>query len=238
VADPPGPTWDDLVGELALEPHGLAHQLLQARGAPSLSTRLTTFTELVSPSTNNLAKSLLLHQLSSGDPTHTLAIAQGQIATLCDLREVLELNLQGERCAMGSKCPTTSRAALTLQAGLPQAETRSCLTRTSSIGEANRFKLRRELRCAFPQHPPWLGSQATQAADALPKSPEWPSVPLGWILRAHGGNTSLPFLHRGAKTSGASRPGIASRGDDENAPRARTTHTQRFFILNKTRPGG
>jgi hypothetical protein len=27
--DPPGPTWDDLVAELGLEPHELAHQLLQ-----------------------------------------------------------------------------------------------------------------------------------------------------------------------------------------------------------------
>jgi hypothetical protein len=38
-------------------------------------------------------------------------------------------------CAMGSNCPATSRAALALQAGLPQAETWSCLTPTLSTNE-------------------------------------------------------------------------------------------------------
>jgi hypothetical protein len=99
VADSPGTTWDGLIGKLVLELHELACWLLQVRSAPSLSTRPTTFTVLIFPSTNNSAKSLLLHQSSSGDPACTLAVAQDQVATLRDLREVLELNPQGGHCA-------------------------------------------------------------------------------------------------------------------------------------------
>jgi hypothetical protein len=41
----------------------------------------------------------------------------------------------GRACAMGSKHPATSSAALALQASLPRAETWSCLTPTSPIDE-------------------------------------------------------------------------------------------------------
>jgi hypothetical protein len=54
--DPPGPTWEDLIEELALEPHELAYQLLQKHSAPSLSTRPTTFTGLVSPKHQQLGE--------------------------------------------------------------------------------------------------------------------------------------------------------------------------------------
>jgi hypothetical protein len=49
----------------------------------------------------------------------------------------------GRAHAMGSNCPA-SNAALALQASLPQAKTWSCLTRTLSINEANRFEFQRE----------------------------------------------------------------------------------------------
>jgi hypothetical protein len=43
----------------------------------------------------------------------------------------------GRACVMGSKHPTTSSAALALQASLPQAETWSCSTPTLPINELN-----------------------------------------------------------------------------------------------------
>jgi hypothetical protein len=43
----------------------------------------------------------------------------------------------GRACAMGANCPTARSAALALQAGLPQAETWSCLTPTLSINESH-----------------------------------------------------------------------------------------------------
>jgi hypothetical protein len=96
---PPNPAWDQLIWELGLEPFQLTCQLLHNHGAPSLMTRPVTFTDLVSPSATNSAKTLLLRQSSSGDPTCTLVIVQSQVAMLCDLREMFEMNPQCRHCA-------------------------------------------------------------------------------------------------------------------------------------------
>jgi hypothetical protein len=72
TVDLPCPAWSDLVTELGLEPHGLAHQLLQEHGAPSLSAQPTLFAGLVTPSANWSAKSLLLRQSASEGPACAL----------------------------------------------------------------------------------------------------------------------------------------------------------------------
>jgi hypothetical protein len=52
----------------------------------------------------------------------------------------------GRACALGPNCLTTCIAALALQAGLPQAETRSCLTPTLPIEELTVPEFRAEPR--------------------------------------------------------------------------------------------
>ena len=90
----PGPTWDDLVGGLALAPHELAYKLLRDHGAPSLTTRPVVFSGLVSPSTNASAQALLLRQTSAIDPTYTLVVLQDRVAVLHDFKEMFELDPQ------------------------------------------------------------------------------------------------------------------------------------------------
>jgi hypothetical protein len=99
VAGPPSTTWDELVGELALEPHELAFQLLQGHSFPRLTTGRAFFAGLVSPSTTSSVQALLLNQSSLGEPTCTLVAMQGQVSALHDLQEVFEMNAQGGHCA-------------------------------------------------------------------------------------------------------------------------------------------
>jgi hypothetical protein len=92
MADLPGPSWGNLAAKLVLQPHKLVHQLLQQHGASSLLVQPDAFTGLITPSTHNSAKTTLLRQPSSGDPTHTLMAMGGQVAALCDLQEMFEFD--------------------------------------------------------------------------------------------------------------------------------------------------
>jgi hypothetical protein len=98
-ADPPGPAWDDLVAELGLEHHELAHQLLQDFGAPDPTSRPALFSALTSPSTDRSSATLLLWQPISGDPTCTLVALPDRAIALHGLREMFEIDPQGGHCA-------------------------------------------------------------------------------------------------------------------------------------------
>jgi len=95
-------TWEDLVGglELGLGWHQLAHHLLDGAPAPDWGEQPEESSALVTPSTNALAKALLLRMTFAGEKMYCLMVIGNNMMVLHALAEPFELQALGGKFSL------------------------------------------------------------------------------------------------------------------------------------------
>ena len=88
-------TWESLIEGLGLQSATIGHRLLSGAPAPDWSKVPDEFGALVSPSSANSTKAMLLRLTAAEEKGYALVVVQGKVTVLHGFVEPPELNAQG-----------------------------------------------------------------------------------------------------------------------------------------------